>query len=384
MKILFFATDYRPLLGGIATYTEELALSFSKDDEIVVLAPWMKNAHLYDNKNPFKTIRVINIFGLREFIFSIYLVYYILFRAYKKVLCPVWFPCGLISYFLSLFIRFDYYCAAHGSDYLDDTTTFKRRIKYKLFPLKIKTFNACKRVFASSNYSADRLVGMGVNKENIEIVTPGVDVRKFRPGNPSEQFITKYNLKNKRIILTVARLDLHKGHDLVIKVFPKVIEKFPDVYYYIIGNGPERTYLENLVLGRDLKERVIFVGYVSEEEMIEFYQTCEIFVMPSREIRADLVEGFGITLVEAAACEKVVIGGHSGGVSSAVSDGISGVLIDPQSEKELFLALDKFLSNREINKQLGIGARKWVEKERRWEVSASTIKKVMLSEPKIN
>ena len=139
-----------------------------------------------------------------------------------------------------------------------------------------------------------------------------------------------------------------------------------------------------MVLERNLKERVIFVGYVSEEEMIEFYQTCEIFVMPSREIRADLVEGFGITLVEAAACEKVVIGGHSGGVSSAVSDGISGVLIDPQSEKELFLALDKFLSNREINKQLGIGARKWVKKERRWEVSASKIKKVMLSEPKIN
>lgn len=384
MKLLFFATDYRPLLGGIATYTEELALNLSKTDEVVMLVPWGKKAHLWDIKNPFKTIRVINIWALREFIFSIYLVYYIVSRRFKKVLCQVWFPCGLIAYFLSFLIRFDYYSVAFGSDYLDDTTTLKRRIKYRFFPLKIRTFNASKRVFAISNYSARKLVEMGVNKENIEIVTPGVDVKKFRAGNPSKQFITKYNLKNKRIILTVARLDIHKGHDLVIKVFPRVLEKFPDVYYYIIGDGPERTYLENLVLERNLKERVIFVGYVSEEEMIEFYQTCEIFVMPSREIRADLVEGFGITLVEAAACEKVVIGGHSGGVSSAVSDGISGVLIDPQSEEELLLALDKFLSNREINKQFGIQARKWVEKERTWEVSASKIKKLMLSEPKIN
>ncbi len=384
MKILFFAIDYRPLLGGIATYTEELALSLSKDDEIVVLAPWMKNAHLYDNKNPFKTVRVINIWALREFMFIIYLFYYIVFRGYKKILSQVWFPCGLITYFLSFFIRFDYYCAAFGSDYLDDITTYKRRIKYRLFPLKIRTFNASKKVLAISNYSADRLVEMGVKKENIEIVTPGANIKKFMPGNPSEQFITKYNLKNKRVILTVARLDLHKGHDLVIKVLPRVLEKFLDVYYYIIGEGPERTYLENLVSERNLKERVIFVGYVSEEEMIEFYQTCEIFVMPSREIRADLVEGFGITLVEAAACEKVAIGGRSGGVINAVFDGTSGILIDPQSEEELFLVLDKFLSDKEMRKQFGIQARKWVEKERTWEVSASKIKEVMLSKPKKN
>lgn len=384
MKLLFFATDYRPLLGGIATYTEELALSFSKADEVVMLVPWGKNAHLWDIKNPFKTIRVINIWVLRELIFSFYLVYYIVFKGYKKILCQVWFPCGLITYFLSFFIRFDYYCVAFGSDYLDDTTTLKRRIKYRLFTLKIKTFNASKKVFAISNYSADKLVQMGVRKENIEIVTPGVDIKKFRPGDPSEQFIIKYNLKNKRVILTVARLDIHKGHDLVIKVLPRVVENFPDVYYYIVGDGPERTYLENLVLERNLKQRVIFVGYVSEKEIIDFYRACEIFVMPSREIREDLVEGFGITLVEAAACEKVVIGGRSGGVSDAVLDGISGILIDPQNEEELFLVLDKFLSNKEINKQFSIQARKWVEKERTWEISASKIKKVMLSEHEIN
>jgi phosphatidylinositol alpha-1,6-mannosyltransferase len=369
MNIAIFSTDYRPLMGGIATLTEETARRLSKKSTLIMVSSWMRGFEKFDKLNPFRTIRIINIWLVRELLFAVYIAYLVIFKNYKTVYCLVWFPCGLICYLLSRMIRFEYYCAGFGTDYIDDKKTVKRRIKCWLSGYKIKAFNNAKKVLTCSPYSKDKLVEMGVAPDNIEVVAPGVDTDVFTPIKPQEEFMRRYKTAGRRILLTVARLEEYKGQDTIIAILPRLLKKYPDLYYYMVGGGEDRQRLEKLAKDSGIWENVYFTGFVESSELVEFYRACEIFVMVSRQMDA-LVEGFGITFVEAAACEKPVVAGISGGTVFAVKDGVSGILLDSNDKEAIFNAIDKFLSDKEYTNNFVKNARTWVIQERTWDASA--------------
>ena len=93
------------------------------------------------------------------------------------------------------------------------------------------------------------------------------------------------------MLLTVSRLVERKGHDMVIKTLPKLIEKFPNIIYLIVGTGPYESHLKQMVDTMDLHKYVKFLGYIPNKELIGYYQLCDIFIMPGRE-EDDDVEGF--------------------------------------------------------------------------------------------
>ncbi|MBA7672762.1 GDP-mannose-dependent alpha-(1-6)-phosphatidylinositol monomannoside mannosyltransferase [subsurface metagenome] len=97
--------------------------------------------------------------------------------------------------------------------------------------------------------------------------------------------------------------------------------------------------------------------------MPKYYSASDVFIMPSREIGEKDIEGFGLVFLEANACGKPVIGGKSGGISDAVADGVSGILVDPLNVDEISQALITLLSNRELAVKLGSQGRKRVEEQ---------------------
>lgn len=95
--------------------------------------------------------------------------------------------------------------------------------------------------------------------------------------------------------------------------------------------GESRGRLENLVSRLELKERVNFVGKISDEKLLECYNNCSLFVLPNRLMGNEReVEGFGIVLLEAMACARPVIGGNCGRVSSAIKEDW-GLLFEPNN-----------------------------------------------------
>jgi phosphatidylinositol alpha-1,6-mannosyltransferase len=125
-------------------------------------------------------------------------------------------------------------------------------------------------------------------------------------------------------LLTVCRLDdteKYKGVDTVIEALPAVIAQIPDAQFLIVGGGSDTVRLKNLAGQRGVSDRVHFLGFVDDEVLRAYYQSCDVFVMPSAK------EGFGFVFLEAMQYGKPVVAANRGGSPEVVLDGITGILV---------------------------------------------------------
>lgn len=376
LKALIFSTDYPPLIGGIAAYSNGIANGLSSYCKVIVLAPKMNNFQKFDQTQSYRTIRVVNFPIVREILFLLIVGWLVITKKIDFIYNTTWFPCGIISLVIYFLFGTAYYVVAHASEILDDEITLRRKIKKKLRRLKKLVLRNATLIFPVSNFTKHKLIEMGILPEKIVIIPNGVNHERFHPKVDPSLVKQKYVLEGKRVILTVARLDKHKGHEFVLRALRhRIIKKFPDTVYLIVGDGPERNNLKSLVRNLDLSKNVIFTGFVEDSELPAFYNSCDVFVMPSWEIpgRTDLIEGFGVAYLEANACGKPVIGGRSGGVSDAIVDGQTGLLVEPTNTEEISETICKLLSNKTYATLLGQQGRKRIETLLNWKTIGEQI-----------
>lgn len=369
MNLLIVGTDFPPFSGGISTYTNELANALSKTDQITVLAPGALNTKSFDLECSYRIIRTPPIPILRSTAFFIYIPYLTWRYHIDAVLHTVW-PTALISHLWYFLIPTPYFVSVHASEILDDKRTLHRRLKSYLKDWRVAALQKAKVIFPVSNYTAGLVISQGIDREKIQVISNGVNPQRFKP-------ISSHHTGNKqKKMLTVARLDLHKGHDRVLEALAILKNQGLTPQYIIVGKGEEEIRLRKMVKNLGLESQVTFAGYVSESQLPEMYADSDIFVMASREIpgRLDLIEGFGISFLEASASGVPVVAGRSGGVSDAVLHEKTGLLVNPDDPMDIAQALQKLLENPDSASQLGNEGRKWVEKEMSWECVAERLR----------
>lgn len=248
----------------------------------------------------------------------------------------------------------------------------------------LHTLKSSDRIVSVSQFTRDRLVSQfKIPEERLVVVANGVDTRLFYPAEPPSAIIDKLGIKNEKIILTLARVIGRKGHDRVIAAMPKVLEEVPDAKYLICGPANE-TYKEQLeAMIKDLKlnDRVIFVGYLAQDELNAVYNACDVYVMASREIVGlGDTEGFGITFLEANACAKPVIGGASGGVVDAIVHGETGYLVDPENTDDIAQRIISLLIEPGLAVEMGLKGRERVVAGYTWEAAAQNMMDALVSD----
>ena len=178
------------------------------------------------------------------------------------------------------------------------------------------------------------------------------------------------------MILSAGRLVERKGHDHVLRALGRVKQDFPEVLYLITGSGPAEERLQILAGELGLQAFVRFSGRVSDEDLNGYYNACEFFIMPSREIPEEgHVEGFGIVYLEANACAKPVLGGRSGGVAEAIEEGKTGLLADPQSIEDIAGQMLFLLSHPEEARKMGAQGLERLRREFSWPRYAEIVKR---------
>ncbi|CAM3556586.1 glycosyltransferase family 4 protein [Marinicrinis lubricantis] len=370
MKRLFISMDFPPDKGGIQDYTYGLVSEIDPSETYVLTRPFSNKEmeQEFDKQVPFTIYRanIYNNSSFFAFIISTFVLLASLIRLkliyrYREIHFVNSFPIGLAGLVMKYVFRVPYYCYIHGLD-------FKCKIQSRQFPYFIKVLHGAKKIIANSSYTKLMMVNQGIPEHRISIIAPGLNTKKLlqKSGNV-KGFKERYGLNDKKVLITVARLVERKGHDVVLKALPKVVEQIDSIKYVICGTGPYKDQLSQMVEQYRLSDYVVFTGELTEEELNAAYQSADIFIMPSREIKEKGdVEGFGIVFLEANYYKVPVIGGNSGGIPDAIVKDKTGFLIDPLNEEEIAQKILTLLQDEKLAYQMGESGYFWVVNHCLW------------------
>jgi phosphatidylinositol alpha-1,6-mannosyltransferase len=213
-------------------------------------------------------------------------------------------------------------------------------------------------VIAPSSDTARHLVGeQGVPEERVRCVPLGLDP-EFTSGAATNGAEGKpLGFPNGRMILTVGRQAMSehfKGVDILIRAMRQLLRSVPDLCLVVIGDGDDRPRLERMTQELCLNSRVRFWGNVPVETLVTAYQRCDVFAMPSK------AEGFGLTLLEAMAFGKPVVGGAHGGPLDIIQDGVTGYLVPHGDIDGLVQVLERLLKDKGLRREVGQRAQEQV------------------------
>ena len=210
----------------------------------------------------------------------------------------------------------------------------------------------------NSHANQQRLRKIGLEAD--QVVHPGTNPERFAPAPSPPQ--------GPPLLLTVARLVPRKGIDTVLQALPPLLERFPRLQYWIVGDGPSKESLAKQTRQLGLLDAVRFMQNVTDTELPQIYRRAAIFVMPARaDYHAGSVEGFGIVYLEASASGLPVVAARAGGAAEAVLENETGLLVPPDDPAALEQALARLLSDPGQRQRMGRAGRRWVEREMNWD-----------------
>jgi phosphatidylinositol alpha-1,6-mannosyltransferase len=278
-----------------------------------------------------------------------------------QIHCGRILPEGLWGWWLNRRMRVLYCCYVHGEE-----------IRYyqksrELTWLMHRVLGSATAVIANSRNTCQVLQDRGgVPANKIRLLYPGVDVHRFVPADRNPQVRQSLGWDEQLVVLTVGRLQARKGQDRLILATKQLLQKFPELLYVIVGDGEERPHLERLVNENHLERHVQFRHNTSDDELIQCYQQCDLFVLPNREVNGDF-EGFGMVLLEAQACGRPVVAGTSGGTAETMKVPATGRLVCCDEPGPLAELLAELLSDRDKMESMGLAGRQWVLEHFDWE-----------------
>lgn len=358
MRTLLFTLEFPPFNGGIANYYGNLTAYWPLGENLVVL-----------NNNQGDLMRRRGFLSWWPAIHA--LKEKIALGHIDFVLVGQILPLGTAAWILSLSQTVRYGVFLHGLD-----LSAARRVWHKRLLARMILARAEKIVCANSFVAAQAAAFVGSN-EKISIINPGVQnaVPSVDPADIAE--ITKrHDFTGQTLLFSLGRLVRRKGFDMVIQALASMpvpsLERF---VYCIAGAGQDEERLRQLVPEK-LFGRVIFVGDISETEKWAWLKLCDIFIMPSRNIKGDF-EGFGLVYLEANLSAKPVIAGDAGGVRDAVIDGQNGLLVNPEDVVSIREAIIKLADDPARRERLGRFGQERALQDFSWERQAAKLAAVL-------
>jgi len=179
-------------------------------------------------------------------------------------------------------------------------------------------------MFAVSGENA-KIISKRYGRE-VKVLHNGVNIELFKiDENIRKEFRKKYNLENKKVLLSVGRVVGWKGFQLVLEAIREL-----DVVYVLIGDGEYLGELKQKAKSLGIEDKVLFLGKKDNKELYKYMNMADIFIQPSIGH-----EAFGITLVEAMACGLPVIASYNGGMKDIIEDGKNGFFFKIGDVEEL-------------------------------------------------
>ena len=381
-KSLLITNDFPPVIGGISTVFYNV-WRYYPHDRMLVLTPRAEGSEEFDKTAYFRPLRfrTFSAGGLTKII-TIGLMTFLTFRHVffnnvRDIHAGHILSYGPIGWLFQKVFNIPCFLWVYGGE----TSNAYKRSKIETLVVSM-LLKSCAYLVTNSTAVTNEFLDYGIPRDRIIEIIPAVDSDLFTPGLRPAHLIERHSLEGKQILLTVARLVRKKGHIHIIEALPRLIARFPELLYVIIGRGPYMTELVQKTEELGLENYVKFLGALNDVEIVQSYNSCEIFILPSvdsknERLKKRIIEGFPVVFTEANLAGKPVIGGRSGGTAEAIIDGKPGLLIDALNQEEVIGAITKLLSDPAYAKKLGEFGRTRA-REFDWKIINKKIEEVVL------
>jgi phosphatidylinositol alpha-1,6-mannosyltransferase len=373
MKVLIYTHEFPPFLGGLGTTSYKLSNGISKAGlDVAVLAPlYSAQDKDLDNSLNFRVIRMGKL------------------ARNHGIPSPIKEASGFLSLTKALseikpdvviFITRE----AHSVGGLLPNLPFRaiirvagyealryllgKRISNRVLGIPMKRlYMKAYKIISPSLSTKELLEKAEIPRDKIDVIYNGVnDYMLSQEPNPRilDGLRSKFNIKSsEKVVLTVARLVPGKGQDAVISAMPRVLKERDGFKYLIVGEGGYKKRLKQLCEKEGVSSKVIFAGPVPQSEVINFYDLCDVFIMPNRTIKnAENIEGLPNVVLEAASRGKPIIAGIPGGSKEVIENGASGYIVEGENIDEIAKCMSDLLNDEEKASSFGASGRRIIEK----------------------
>lgn len=403
MKIALFTYQFYPKYGGISHTTTSLCKVFrGKNHILYIFNPYYKGKNIYNilDKKGYKLKDIFILLKSKQLLYFLILavwkivndkkivlgdrikmVLFLLIPKYsikftknllvtypylKKLDIDIIFGCATggftlpLIFVISRIFKKKVICLSHGEDFL-----IKRIISLKASYIKnLDKIILSNRIMKSLIKSIHNL-----NEDKLTIINRGIVLDDYEVKESKEELRRKLNIEeNCYVLLSVGNHVKRKGFNLVIKAVDKIVKKDPSmrIKYYLIGCGPYTQKLKKMTEELKLNKFIEFLGEIDNNKRNKYYKLSDVFLMPSISEKSS-IEGFGITFLEANYFKLPVIGALTGGITEAIINEKTGLLVMPNDINDLIEKIMILYNQPEKRKGMGENGFNRVIKNYNWD-----------------
>ena len=346
-KILMVTSEFPPEPGGIGNHAKNLATYLVREGYSVELICDQRLVDFslelsYDDALPFKVYRV-RLSKIRGFMYlkRIALLFMQIMK-HDTIIASGKFSLWMVAC-SSLFFNRKYIAVIHGSE-----VNLKNNFLKKVTNLSLKRFN---KIIAVSNFTKSLIENMKLS--SIHVIQNGFE--KIVLSTNTNEEISKYYPN----FITVGSVTERKGQLNFIKAIPKLLEKYPNLHYHIVGSPVEKKQLTLAAKNLKIENYLTFHGIVSDDKKYELLKKSDLFVMLSNNTSTGDVEGFGIAILEANNLGVPAIGSKYCGIEDAIIHKKTGGLVNPKDAMEILDAVDEIFEKKNLYSENAV---KWSHK----------------------
>ncbi len=217
-------------------------------------------------------------------------------------------------------------------------------------------YGAYKKVITISEGIKEVLISQGVKEHHVTCVRSAVDASEYGKECDREWFQAEFGLPGNCLVMgMIAQFIERKGHRYVLDAFEALQGSGPDSYLIFFGQGPLEQAVKDMTERKGLEKRVLFAGY--REDLSRVLPCLDLIVHPA------LMEGLGVSLIQAAASGVPIVASRVGGIPEIVRHEVNGLLVPPADTGRLASAMKRLLEHGNLRKEMGEKGRRMVQDE---------------------
>ena len=356
MRILIATDTYYPHVNGVSYFTQRLAVELSlKGHTVAVIAPGEKFKHTLQNhkKIAFYGMPSIPIF-ISKFRFSLPLFIKKKIKDIIEEFNPqiIHLQGHIIIGRLVLdvarskkipVIATNHFMPENLVHFLPVPEKIREQIKKYAWRDLGKVFKEVQMITTPTKSAANLI--KDCLPQTIQVISCGIDLKKFNPKNKQLSFYKKYHLPQKPSLLYVGRLDKEKNVDFVLRAVAQALKSI-DFHFIIAGIGVELKKLKRLAEKLSIQEKITFLGFVPDKDLSALYCVADCFVI------AGIAELQSIVTMEAMASGLPILAVNAVALPELVHDGKNGFLFELNNPINLAEKIITILSNKKLQQSM--------------------------------